>query len=146
MGSFLDNLKKDLDTGEFNSEAAKKIIEIDKLAETKTAAESEEALNKRLEVVGVKVLKEEDVETLNSEYEEKMAKIKKTDDAYKQLADLADKEEQIMTAITDMITLANELKDEFAAEFEAKDPAFSDLLAKINHINMKYNNSVILNN
>ena len=31
--SFLENLKKSVDTGEFNSEAAKKIIEVDKLAD-----------------------------------------------------------------------------------------------------------------
>jgi len=143
MGSFLESLKKDLETGEFNSEAAKKIIEIDRLADEKKNAE--QLIEKRLEEVGVVKLKTEDVEILNSDYEEKMEKIKRIDAGNERLADLIDREEQILQAINNMITVANDSKEGFAAEFEAKDPAFGDLLAKINQINMKYNNSVINN-
>ena len=35
MSDFLDNLKKAADTGEFNSDAAKKILEVHDLAESK---------------------------------------------------------------------------------------------------------------
>jgi len=143
MGSFLESLKKDLETGEFNSEAAKKIIEIDRLADEKKNAE--QLIEKRLEEVGVVKLKTEDVEILNSDYDEKMEKIKRIDAGNERLADLIDREEQILQAINNMITVANDSKEGFAAEFEAKDPAFGDLLAKINQINMKYNNSVINN-
>jgi predicted SprT family Zn-dependent metalloprotease len=72
---FLKNLKNAVETGDFNSDAAKKINEISSLAETKTVTESEEALNKRLESVGIKILTDDDVE-LNSQYEEKMEEIK----------------------------------------------------------------------
>jgi hypothetical protein len=143
MGSFLENLKKDLDTGEFNSEAAKKIIEIDKLADEKKNAE--QLIEKRLEDIGIKKVGEEDVEILNSEYEERMEKIVRSDSANSIVADLVNKEEHILMSIKEMIDLANDAKEEFAAEFEAKDPAFSDLLAKINHINMEYNNSIFNN-
>jgi hypothetical protein len=44
-----------------------------------------------------------------------------------------------------MITFANDLKEQFGKEFEAKNPAFENLLGKINEINMKYNNSIINN-
>lgn len=43
---FLKNLKNAVETGEFNLDAAKRINEINNLADTKTASESEEALNK----------------------------------------------------------------------------------------------------
>jgi hypothetical protein len=144
MGSFLDNLKNAVENGEFNSEAAKKIIEIDKLADEKRDAEK--LIEKRLEEAGIVKLKTEDVEIINSEYEDKMKKIEQLDEANVCLSDLINREERILGEIQEMIELANSAKEEYSVEFEAKNPAFMDLLAKINHINMKYNNSVVLNN
>jgi hypothetical protein len=142
--NFLENLKKSVETGEFNSEAAKKINEIDKLADEKVE-NAEQLVQKRLDEAGIKTAKEEDIEVLNSEYEERMKKIERTDGANVYLAELINKEERIVAEIHEMIELANNAKEEFAVEFEAKDPAFMDLLAKVNHVNMEFNNSIFNN-
>jgi len=146
--SFLDNLKNAVETGEFNSEAAKKINEIDKLADEKKG--STPTLDKIYDDIDsgkIKLAKasEEDVEILNSEYEDKMKRIERTDEANVCLADLINREERIISEIQEMIELANAAKEDFAVEFEAKDPAFMDLLAKINHVNMEFNNSIFNN-
>jgi hypothetical protein len=147
MGSeFLKNLKTAVDGGEFNSEAAKKIIEIDKLAEDKK--EADKLIEKRLEEAGVKTasgVTEEEVEMINSEYENQMEAIKQTDLANAQLANLIEIEDMVKATIGDMITFTNDLKEQFGKEFEAKNPAFENLLEKINEINIKYNNSIINN-
>ncbi len=140
---FLDNLKKAVNTGEFNSEAAKKIMEIDKLADTKTPAEAEKSLNKRLEDVGVKVLSEEDVE-LNSQYEKKMEEIKKQDAVNAQIATLIEIEDMVRLSIGDMLAHIQELEDKFDKEFLAEDPMYADLSQKIEQIKLKY--STIINN
>ena len=142
--NFLENLKNAVDKGEFNSEAAKKINDIDKLADEKVG-NAEQLIQKRLDEVGIKTATEEDVEILNSEYEDKMKRIERTDEANVCLADLISREERIISEIQEMIELANNAKEDYAVEFEAKDPAFMDLLAKVNHINMEFNN-LIFNN
>lgn len=135
---FLKNLKNAVETGDFNSDAAKKINEISSLAETKTATESEEALNKRLESVGIKILTDDDVE-LNSQYEEKMEEIKKQDAANKILATLIDIEDMVKASIEDMLSHVSELEDNFSKEFEAENPIYGELSQKIQQIKMKYN-------
>jgi predicted SprT family Zn-dependent metalloprotease len=134
---FLKNLKNAVETGEFNSDAAKKINEINNLADTKTASESEQALNKRLESVGVKILSEDDVE-LNSQYEQKMEEIKKQDAANKVLATLIEIEDMVKASIEDMLSHVIELEDEFSKEFETKNPIYGDLSQKIEQIKTKY--------
>jgi hypothetical protein len=135
---FLKNLQNAVETGEFNSEAAKKINEIDEKAKT-------------VENVQEKVMKAEaeyipEEEALKSaEYEQEMEKIKMQDAVNKQLATLIEIEDMVKLSISDMISFANELKEKFGAEFEAKNPMFADLLSKINEINMRYNNSIINN-
>jgi hypothetical protein len=165
--NFLENLKKAVDTGEFNSEAAKKIIEIDKLADEKLSTMTKsgevlddsklaESITDRVKLGGVKTVSEEEALALNSEYEKKMEDIKKQDAENKriaevmnvvdkQLATLEEIEEMVNANIKDMLSFTNELKEKFGKEFEAKDPLFADLLAKVNQINMKYNNSIINN-
>jgi hypothetical protein len=135
---FLKNLQNAVETGDFNSEAAKKINEIDEKAKT-------------VENVQEKVMKAEaeyipEEEALKSaEYEQEMEKIKIQDAVNKQLATLIEIEDMVKLSISDMISFANELKEKFGAEFEAKNPMFADLLSKINEINMRYNNSIINN-
>lgn len=145
--NFLENLKNAVDNGEFNSEAAKKINDIDKLADEKKGATPVlDKIRADIDSGEIKVAKasEEDVEILNSEYEEKMEKIKRVDGANAKLADLMDKEELVLTVIGEMIVLANEVKKEYATEFETKDPEFMNLLEKVNHVNMEFNS--IFNN
>ena len=77
---FLKNLKDAVETGNFNSEAAKKINEIVELADgkiiEKTVEELEDAVEQRVEDSGVKSIPEEELEDVKSvvmtEYEEKM--------------------------------------------------------------------------
>mgnify|MGYP001561921865 CR=1 FL=1 len=161
---FLKKLKKAVDTGEFNSEAAKKIIEVDKLADEKLITMTKpnesindsnlsKSINDRLKMAGIKTVSEEEALTLNSEYEKQMEEIKKRDEENKRIAELTnlvDKqletlieiEDMVKASIQDMLVFAKELNEKFGKEFEAKNPIFANLLEKINQINMKYNNSI----
>jgi hypothetical protein len=137
MGDFLDKLKKAVDTGEFNSEAAKKINEIDKLADAKTS--SFENVQDRLEKAGFKpAVGEEEAIELNSDYEKKMEEIKKQDAVNKQLATLIECEDMVQLSIGDMMTFITELESKFEKEFKEKDPLFIDLSLKIEEIKKNY--------
>jgi hypothetical protein len=160
--SFLDNLKNAVDKGEFNSEAAKKIIEVSELTEIKakgkTLEELQESVDKRLDIVlehGVKKVSEEEATVLNSDYEKKMEEIKKQDEENKRIADLTnmvDKqlttlveiEDMVKLSIEDMLAFTEELENKFTKEFEAEDPMFGELSQKIEQIKSKYNS--IINN
>jgi len=76
MSNFLENLKKSVDEGEFNSDAAKRINSIDEKADSvlneKSAEQIEESVREKAVSGGVKTVDEEEVARLNSEYEEKM--------------------------------------------------------------------------
>jgi len=156
MGDFLENLKKAADTGEFNSEAAKKILEINKLAETKLTGAGDvdierlkESLEKRRIEDEVEELKdapavteavsEEDVLVLNSKYEKQMEQIKKQDMINAQLATLIEIEDMVKLSVDDMFGFLGELEARFAKEFETENPIFGDLYQKIESIKSKYN-------
>ncbi|MFA5207125.1 MAG: hypothetical protein WC428_00345 [Candidatus Paceibacterota bacterium] len=151
MSTFLENLKKSVETGEFNSEAAKKIIEIDKLAEekikslTKTGQSIEDSdlaksVDDRIKEAGVKIISEEEALELNSQYEKKMEEIKKQDAANQQLATIIDIEDMVKLSIGDMMTFVAELE----SKFDKAEPIYKDLLAKLEEIKTKYNS--IINN
>lgn len=150
MSEFLENLKKSVETGEFNSEAAKKIIEIDKLAEekikslTKSGQNIEDSdLTKAVEdrvKDNVKTVSEEEALELNSQYEKKMEEIKKVDAANQQLATIIDIEDMVKLSIGDMMTFVAELE----SKFDKTEPIYKDLLAKLEEIKTKYNS--IINN
>jgi hypothetical protein len=148
MGNFLDDLKKAVDTGDFNSEAANKINEIDKLANKKFTPDSSfddklDMVDERLKQAGNKSVTKEEAEIINSDYEKKMAEIKKQDAINLQLAMLIEIEEAVRLTVGDMFNFIHELKKKFDKEFEEKDPAYFSLLEKINEINSRYNNSII---
>lgn len=149
--NFLKNLKNAVDTGEFNSEAAKKIIEIDKLADEKftetrdgTKYVNTENLDKLVDEAGVKTVTEEEAAALNSDYEKKMIEIKKQDAVNKQLATLIEVEDMVKMSIDDMLSFIDELENGFEKEFESEDPMFGELYQKIEQIKSKYNS--IINN
>lgn len=142
MGTFLENLKNDLEKGDFNSEAAKKINEIDKLADTKDNAG--DLLEKRLDAAGVKTVTEEEVTSVSSDYEKKMEEIKKQDVVNKQLATLIEVEDMVKASVEDMLLYLNELEENFGKQFEEEDPMFGELSQKIEQIRSKYNS--IINN
>jgi len=150
----LENLKKSVDAGEFNSEAAKKIIEISKLAETKVPVggfKTEEdlkilqkSINDRVQGAGVKSVDEEEALKLNSDYEKKMQEIKEEDTINQQVVTLADIEDMVKLSITDMLSFVTELEDKFKKEIAEANPAVKNLIAKIEELKNKYN--TIINN
>ena len=148
MNPFLENLKNSVDKGEFNSEAAKKIIEISKLAETKVPVggfKSEEdlkglqnSIKKRVQESGVKSVSEEEALKLNSEYEKKMSEIKEQDVVNQQVVTLVDIEDMVKLSIGDMLSFVTELEEKFKKEIEEKKLSHVNLIAKIEEIKNKY--------
>lgn len=151
---FLDNLKNAVEKGEFNSEAAKKIIEVAKLADEKKNAFG--LVTDRLEKAGfAKSVSEEEATVLNSDYEKKMEELKKQDEENKRIADLTNMvdtqvktlveiEEMVKASVEDMASFIDELETKFSKEFAAEDPMFGELSQKIEQIKSKYNS--IINN
>ena len=154
MSTFLDDLKNSVEKGEFISEAAKKIIEINKLAETKVPVggfkseedlkELQNSIDKRVQEAGVKSIGEEEALKLNSEYEKQMEIIKKRDAINQQLVTLVDIEDMVKLSIKDMLSFVTELEEKFGKEIEALDPAFKDLAVRLEELKNKY--STIINN
>lgn len=152
--SFLENLKKSVDNGEFNSEAAKKIIEIDKLADEKKNAL--DLVQDRLEKSGyAKSVTEEEATALNSQYEIEMEAIKKKDEENKKIAEmhniadnslrtLLEIEDMVKASIIDMFSYVDELNSEFGNEFKNENLIFGELSQKLKQIQSKY--SSIINN
>jgi hypothetical protein len=146
--NFLENLKNAVETGEFNSEAAKKINEIDKLADTINPKDVEEKI-KKIEPVPVS---EEEAAMVNSDYEKKMAEIEKENAANKQKADMIDMvdkqlatlieiEEMVRLSVDDMMGFIDELEDRFPEEItETPHPLFAGLSNKIDEIKSRYSN------
>lgn len=147
MTDFLDNLKNAADKGEFNSEAAKKILEINELADTKIKGKNvvkefenlKESIKKRQEgITPLESVSEEKVIEANTEYEKKMVQLKKLDAVNAQLAILIEIEDMVKLSVEDMFSFINELEAKFKKEFEIKDLMFDDLFQKIEKIKSKY--------
>jgi hypothetical protein len=152
MGSFLDDLKNAVDTGKLNSDAAKKILEISDLADTKLTTSNRDDLEKiktnleqRLvdgsEPNDGRKITEEEVVEMNSIYDEKMEHIRMTNIANNQLATLIDIEDMILASIGDMFTFLTEIKSKFDEELNNY-PEFSDLNQKINKIEETYSSII----
>jgi hypothetical protein len=144
MSTFLDDLKNSVETGEFNSEAAKKITEINKNADNAkglslTEEEKNELAKKRLgTVLEGAVVTEEEVLKLNSEYDKKMEEIKKQDAVNLQLATLSDIEDMVKLSVDDMVSFIKELEDKFKKDFDENNPIFEELKTKIVQTKLKY--------
>ncbi len=141
MGNFLENLKKDLENGEFNSEAAKRINDIGKLADEKKDAEL--LIEKRLKEAGVKTVTEEDVVKINSQYEEQLENAKRQDAVNKALATLIEIEDMVKASIDDMFSYVEELEHTFEKEFDSEDPMFGELYQKIEQIKSVYEPTLV---
>lgn len=143
MSTFLDNLKKAVDTGEFNSEAAKKINDIDKLADEKKNAS--DLVSDRLEKAGYAApVSEEEALELNSKYEKEMARLKEIDQANGILATLIDMDDMIKASVVDVLDYLDEIDERLSVEFEKENPNFGELNQKIEHLRNKYKS--IINN
>jgi hypothetical protein len=144
MGSFLDDLKKAVDNGDFNSEAAKKINEIEKNADNAKGlflSDEEKEMLEKLKTPPA--ITEEEVKTANTNYENEMAVVERKDTINKLLVTLIEIEDMVKMSIDDMFSHIKELEDKFATEFEGEDPIFGDLYQKIEDIKLKYSNFII---
>jgi hypothetical protein len=144
MGSFLDNLKKAVDNGEFNSEAAKKINEIERNADKAKGlflSEEDKEMLKKLKTPPV--VTEEEVLAANNNYVNEMTVVTRKDEINKLLVTLIEIEDMVKMSIDDMFSHVKELEDKFATEFEGEDPVFGDLHQKIEDIKLKYSNFII---
>lgn len=150
MSSFLEDLKKAADSGEFNSEAAKKIIEINSLAKTKLSSATTEGVEELKQKVekryesSVEPITEEQVLEANSEYEKKMEGLRKTDMVNGQVAMLIDIEDMVKASVDDMFSFVKELETKFEKPLEENDVVFATLKTKLEEINKKYKS--IINN
>ena len=157
MSEFLKNLKDAVDNEEFNSDAAQRINKIDELADQKTVAGSQAELDKRLEAAGVKNVSPEEAVALNSQYEEKMAKIKEDDAVNAQTATLIEIDDVIKLSIIDMFEFIEGLEEKFAeqfkdvdlekvqedGEFPAENKAYYDLKGQILLIRNRYDSLLV---
>lgn len=132
MSEFLNKLKNAVETEDFNSEAAQRINKIDELADKKTAASSQEELDKRLEVAGVRNVSAEEAAAISSQYEEKMAKIKEDDAVNAQTATLIEIDDVIQLSIGDMFEFIEGLETKFSDKFKEAGGKFDDNFAKEN--------------
>jgi hypothetical protein len=132
---FLEGLKKSVESGEFNSDVAKKIIELDKLADTKNDTV---AIEKLQEEVGVKSIDAEEFEKLNSDYEKKMQEIREKDLVLQQIAMLQSIEETVRLTVYDMRDFIKDLEDNFKKD----NPNHVPLFLEIEKIKSKYNSII----
>lgn len=151
MGDFLKNLQNAVESGEFNLDVAKKINQIDELANKKMAGLTsdgdgnvkslEDKINQRLEESGVKTMSEEEAEYFNKEYNEKMNAIMKEDHIISQLALLIDIEDGVTASINDMMEFIGETEKRFSEDIETKEMSESlkTLVEKITEIKNKFN-------
>jgi len=139
--SFLENLKNAVDNGEFNSEAANKIKEINELADN-VKGFTEKDGEKARELLKSQAVTEEEAVELNSSYEKEMEKIKQTDIANKYLATVIEIEEMVQLSIDDMTNYLNETEETLSKEKENKNVIFDNLFNKIEEIRKKYNSLI----
>lgn len=109
MNEFLLNLQKAVETGEFNSEAAKKINKINEIADNVNV----DAVKEKLEKIEIQPVTEEEAALANSEYEKKMEEIRIEDVINKELAILIEIEDLVKLTIGDMLGHLNVLTDSY---------------------------------
>ncbi len=158
MSNFLEDLKNAVDNEEFNSEAAKKIKEINELAESKANSiknkEDFENLKEKIERISDNTaVTEKEALELNSQYEKKMEKIKEIDLINTQIATLTEIEDMVKLSISDMFEFINTLKEKFGDklkkvnnkhnnEFNEKNKHYIELANKLKLIENKYKNLI----
>lgn len=143
---FLDDLKKAVDSGEFNSDAAKKILEVNRLADEKMkdlirideeTVESK-SVDKRLEDAGIKKVSKEEADEINAQSMKKMAELEKKQFNNDRMLVLIDIENMVKLSIEDMMGFIKETEKFLEEKFDKEDPTFNELKAKIAEIKTKY--------
>ena len=138
LSPFLENLKKSVDTGDFNSEAAKKIIEVDKVADNPSTRALWNAIEVANKEGAIKTVTEEEAAEIKSDYEKKMQEIKEKDLALQQIATLRDIDETVMLSVYDMRDFIKTLDE----NFDKTKPVNVELFAEIERIKNKYSSII----
>jgi len=138
MSNLLDELKKAVDDGNFNSEAAKKLIEIDSKAdevlEEKSTEQIEQSVIDTAISGGVKTIDGADFARLQSEYEEKMKERAREEILLATIVTLIDEDELIDEKLYSLWKFIDNIKQEHKAE----DKGCAELFAKITELETKY--------
>jgi len=142
QSEFLKNLQNAVNTGEFNSDAAKKIVEINELASKVVISDNNQTNTDKLSKLGLVTPSAEDELALNSQYEQNMAKLKMEDTVNKQLAILIDMDDMVIASISDVISFVSELDERFDEEIKSKNPTFVLLQLKLEELKSKYSSFI----
>lgn len=112
--NFLNNLKNAVDKGEFNSDAAKKINEINELAnEKERGGNIGKSLDDRIKKGGVKTVTEEEAVKINSDYEKKMNELKRVDNFNNLVSKIHTIDKVIDDNIREILDMINEVEEKF---------------------------------
>lgn len=140
---FLKNLQNAVETGNFNSEAAKKINEIAELAEgkiiEKTVEELQDAVEKRVEDSEVKSIPAEELEEVKTvtmtEYEKKMKAFKDQDKVNSEIAVLKNFDYYLLNQLTELGNTIAML----GKKYEGQNKKWTDLFNLMDELSKKYN-------
>lgn len=142
MGKFLENLRNAVESGEFNSDAAKRINEI-ALGADKIKINSEEDL-KELETklkssVPVKELTDEEKKQLSLENEKYEEQIKEENKINSLIASIMNQDDSIMLMIEEHVNQLTTIEESYIGDKEK----YQNILDIINKFRSKYSNLVV---
>jgi len=138
---FLDKLKNAVETGEFNSEAAKRINEINEQAGIAISNPlSRNQMEKIEENIKLESVSKEEAALTEKKYREKMEETKEKDLILQQTKTLIEVEESVVASVLDMKDFINTLEE----SFDELNPNHEILFTEIEKIKSKY--SSIINN
>mgnify|MGYP006290691971 CR=1 FL=1 len=136
--NFLEDLKKAVEDGNFNSDAAKRINDIDKAAndvnKNKSKDEIKKSIDEKVENSGAKTVDEDNVAELNSKYEEKMQQRAKEETIYATIATLDNLDNEIEKARNDLFLFIQQQRN----KYDPDDSDCAELYEKINELTNKY--------
>lgn len=144
QNDFLRTLKESLEKGEFNSDIANKINEINEKAEelkkNTELKDIEEVVKKRIEEGEVKeTVSDEELPELNTEYGRKMSYFKKVDKINLEIATLKNVEDVILNHLTELSNLVDVLRKKYENDNPEEFPELKQLLKNIEYLEKKYN-------
>jgi len=139
QSDFLKNLKTAVEEGNFNSEAAKKVIDTNESANKSTKESREKYINAVNAIIKNKKnenISEEEISAINSNYEIEMKNIKEKDLALQQIKLLNEIEETIKLSIHDMFDFINQIEE----SFDKSEKNYNNLFTEIEKNKTKYSN------
>jgi len=136
---FINNLKRAVEEGDFNSDAAKKINEIDKEAnnikKNKSKDDIEKSINNRIKDSNAKTVDKDKIAELNSKYENEMQNRAKEEKIYATIATLDNLEYAIDKAFDELKSFIIQQK----TKYDSNDESCKELYEKMDKLINKYN-------